>query len=124
MLYDLCAVCGEKYNEAIAIDKRLRNTLERENFTGNVGICDKHRKMHEEGYLALIAVNPKLSKAERAKGTLNPKDAHCTGVVCHIKKSAWEAVIDNPFPELPFVYCDEEVINKLKELQSSSENPN
>lgn len=46
--FSLCPVCGIKHDEVVLLDKRLSNSLERENFMG-WAMCQEHERLRSEG---------------------------------------------------------------------------
>jgi hypothetical protein len=109
-----CAVCGKNYETgALLMDKRMR--FEKYTVTG-VGLCPEDQKKFDEGYIALIEVDPKKSAIEGDR--LKPEKAYRTGRVAHIKSSAFNKVFNIPLPEkTPILFVDEEIIDKILEMQ-------
>lgn len=115
----VCPICGKEHEtNSILFDRRLRNSMERKTVTG-YSLCPEHEQMRLGGYLALVAVDEAQSTREY-NGNLLPQNAYRTGDLIHIKYAAAERVFNVPLDEYAFVYCDPEVINKLKEMAGNS----
>lgn len=58
MGYEQCPVCGEKHNESVLLDIRLKETFEygESLFTG-FSLCPEHQQERAEGYVFIIAVD-------------------------------------------------------------------
>lgn len=120
----LCPVCGKKHTVGILLDKRLRNSLERENVTG-WELCDEHRKLYDDGFIALVGVDPERS-SPGADGGLKLEDAYRTGDIVHLRLEVWGNVFDMPVPEedgkpIPMMFVDPEVVQKMQEMQAHAE---
>ena len=114
-----CVVCCTKYDTgAILLDKQLRQRFERNTTTG-LGLCPEHQALSEQGYVALIEIEADKSILRGNK--CKPEDAYRTGVVAHIKASAWANVFDSEAPTddegkvLDYIYVEKGVINKLQQ---------
>jgi hypothetical protein len=108
MGYDLCPVCTVKHNETVLLNKRLKDTLARENFTG-WSMCAEHQKLKDEGYVALVVATnaeegPTLSNALR------------TGALMHIRESAWPNITSAPVPPQGMAFITPETFEKIKAM--------
>lgn len=60
----LCPVCGCKHSETTLLQKQLKEVFH-ESSTEKVDIeyelCSEHRKIHEQGYVALVEIDPDKS---------------------------------------------------------------
>lgn len=110
-----CVVCGCTYNTgAVLLHKRLAKTLEEHTLTGR-GLCPEHQKLHDEGYIALVEVDPELSRP-MPNGNLTAKTAHCTGTIVHMRREFFKQVFTTPIEDdTPFVFVDSAVVTLLKE---------
>ncbi len=110
----LCEVCCNQYETgAILLDRRLRNTLERINVTGQGGMCKKCDKLHRDGYVAIVGVK---NNPEIYTGHLKQEDADRTGSIAHLRKEAFLNIFNVEIPLKGMVFCDEEVIEKLQSM--------
>ena len=115
-----CMVCGKDFDTgALLIDRRLREKFDRFTLTGT-GLCPEHQEKYDEGYVAMVAVDPAKSGAFSGSPTLKAEDAYRTGAVAHVKFDAWGKIFNSPPPEkdgerLPMVFVDEQVITMLAE---------
>lgn len=111
----VCPICGVQhtYDCALFIDKRLKNSLEKETVTG-FGLCEEHQKLYEDGYLALVGMDEEKSTKE-ANGNYKPQGAYRTGSIVHVKRHVIKAMIDIEIAEdVPLIYVEEEVIDMFK----------
>lgn len=118
----VCPICGKTFDTgALLLDRRLRNTFERNTVTG-LDLCPEHTALHKDGFVALVAVDE--SKSERMpNGNLQPEGAWRTGKIAHLKREAWDRVFNCPAPDarLPFVYCDDDTVELLARKQQEAE---
>jgi hypothetical protein len=109
-----CAVCGVAFDTgAILLDKRLNDRFEHKTLTG-VSLCPEHKKRYDEGYVALIEVDPEQSVADGSKMT--PENAHRTGTIAHVKRDVYAKAFNIPVPDGPMAFCEPEVIKYLESL--------
>ena len=102
----VCPVCLHEHDEVVLIDKRLRKTLRRHEFMG-WDLCPVHKKMHDDGYVALVECggpNPGINSPGR------------TGVVAHIRASVWPDVFNVPVPPGGVALVPPEVIKMLQQM--------
>lgn len=121
----VCIVCGHKYSAGVLIQKNLRPTLERETITG-YGMCEDHEKLHKDGYLALVGIDPTKSEI-LPNGNVKPEGVYRTGNVAHIRMAIMHQVINAKIPDgQTVVFVEDEVIHLLKarmEEQLKDESP-
>lgn len=119
MQMEICLVCCNKYSAGILLDRRMKDSLEPETITG-WGLCEEHKKLFEDGYIALIGIDESKSTI-KANGNITPEDAYRTGNVCHVKYpvlTGFFNVLINP--KLPVIFVEDEVINKLQECVNAN----
>ena len=118
----MCPVCGviHKHNTGILLHKNLKNIPEEDTITG-WGMCEEHARMRDDGYVALIAVHSRDIDANKNITNLNYISDIRTGEIAHLKKDVFNNVFDVEPPEHGIVIIDEEVIQKLKEMQTQAE---
>jgi hypothetical protein len=112
MGFDLCPVCGAKHNEVVLLDRRLQDSLQRENFMG-FSLCPEHAAMEAE-YLALVEIK---SGGKSSESRLKPEDVHNqrTGKVAHIRRTEVSHVLAVNIPDdIPLIYVEEGVVDALK----------
>jgi len=123
----VCIVCGHKYSAGVLIQKNLRPTLERETVTG-YGMCEEHQKLSDDGYLALVGIDPTKSEI-LPNGNVKPEGVYRTGNVAHIRMAIMHQVINAKIPDgQEVVFVEDEVIHLLKarmeeQLKDDSEEP-
>jgi len=112
----VCRVCGIEYDTgSILLDKRLRPAFDRSTTTG-WGLCHGHQRLFDEGYVALVGVDEAKSR-KQPSGNVKPEDAHRTGSIAHVKRDVARRLFNVPIADdLPMMFCDEAVINKLQEI--------
>lgn len=104
----VCPVCGTEHDEVVLLDKRLRNTLERDNFMG-YALCPEHAALRVE-YIALVEC-----KNSSAGKSMKMEEADRTGVIAHIRRTAAKQIFNMPLPDdLDFVFVEVGVIEALK----------
>jgi len=105
-----CVVCGKEYEtNALLLDRRLRNSMGRHTCTG-WGMCPEHQRLRDDGYIALVAIDP-----ERSKGSMD--NPYRTGEVAHLRASVWPLVFDMPVPKAGVCFVDAQVIERLHAMQ-------
>lgn len=119
----VCLVCGTTYDTgSILLDRRLRKTFDHKTVTGN-GLCPEHQKLYDEGYIALIEIDPMRSAAS-ASGYVKPEDAYRTGVITHMRRAAFSQVFNTSCERdgkmLPLIFVDAEVTAKLKSMMKEA----
>lgn len=114
-----CPVCDEihTFECGILLSKEPMLPSEEPVVTG-LGLCEKHSKFFEEGYVALIEVSNDTSA-----DTLSVGAAERTGRVGFLNR---EAVVELIAPDLeeetPLIYCEEGVLDALTKLRDVQEN--
>ena len=114
MEQNICPVCGVTFETGyILMDKRLKDSFESKTITG-YGLCKEHEELYSKGYIALVGIDE--SKSRRSGNLYKLEDVYRTGKLIHIKSLAFQGLFTQPPPKGPFVFCSDEVINKLGEL--------
>lgn len=121
MQMKICLVCCNKYSAAILLDRRMKDSLEPETVTG-WGLCEEHKKLFDDGYIALIGIDESKSTI-KANGNITAEDAYRTGNVCHVRYPVLQGFFNMPInPKLPIIFVEDEVINKLQECTNENSN--
>lgn len=117
----VCPVCGRKHNYdcGILLDRRLMKSLDPESVTG-WGFCEEHDNLRKRGYVALVAIDPEKSGV-KSNGSVKPEDAYRTGDIVHVRTSIFKEIFGNGPPAGGLVFCDQEVIEKLRPLATPEE---
>ena len=112
----VCIVCGQTYDTGtILLDKRLQRSMEHSTVTG-YGLCDEHKRLFNEGYVALVAIDPQRSKPQ-PNGAVKPGDEYRTGEVAFLKRPVYARIFKVDVPaHLPMVFTDSEVIEHLRQM--------
>ena len=115
-----CLVCGHDYDTgALLLDKHMRNKFNRNTLTGN-GLCPEHRKLYDDGYIALVECDREKSLIEGEM--LKPEDAYRTGNIAHVRRTVANDIFNVKLPDkIPMVFVEPGVIEKLKEAMQAEE---
>ena len=115
MTYDLCPVCLDKTNEGVALDKHLKDTLCKDNYTGEWTMCKLHEQQLADGYIFLIA----LKDVENPTNNMTLEDTanNRTGEVAAIKRDKAVEIFNSGVNTINF--CDIETIESLQTLQEN-----
>lgn len=106
----ICPVCGEE-NETgnILLDTRLRERFDKYTST-SWEMCASCQEKIDAGYIALI-----VARNPRGKDTLSNKDAHRTGEILFVRKTAFTDIFSADLPEHGLAFLEESVAEALKE---------
>ena len=114
----MCPVMGKPWDAGILLNKRLRNTLERNNLTG-WEVCPEVKDKLDKGYLALVEIDYDRSTILE-NGNINPDGAFRLGGVCYLRRKVAEDMFGRK--DLPaFVWTDSEMLEKLKVMMENAE---
>ncbi|MFT3791073.1 MAG: ATPase [Rudaea sp.] len=113
----VCVVCGVAFDtSAILLDRRLRATLEHYTRTG-WGMCPEHKKMAQDGYIALVECNPERSGSPTASSLVRPEDVRRTGRLAHIRREVFARMFNLPIvPEQSCVFVEPSVMERLQAM--------
>ena len=111
----VCLVCGTAFDTGnILLDKCLRASLERHRSTG-WGLCDEHRRLFDEGFVALVECDPERSGKPTGTDRLKPEAAYRTGRLAHLKREVFTGVFNVPLAaDQPCVFVAPGVIEQLQ----------
>lgn len=117
MEQQMCKVCGKEYDTGnILMDEKCRDRFETKTTTG-YGLCDEHKKKFDEGYIAIVICDDKLSKVNKDDATLKPEDAYRTGEIIHIKREVFNKMFDTRVSDnMPMAFGDKKLAIKLKSM--------
>jgi hypothetical protein len=121
--HHVCLVCGTAFDTGnILLDKRLRASLERHTSTG-WGLCDEHRRLFDEGFVALVECDPERSGKPTGADHLKPEAAYRTGRLAHLKREAFAGVFNVPLAaDQPCVFVEPGVIERLQAMVAPASN--
>jgi hypothetical protein len=113
----VCLVCGTEFDTGcILLDKRLRASLARHTTTG-WGLCSEHRRLFDQGFVALVECDPERSGKPSATDRLIPEQAYRTGRVAHLKREAFAQVFDLPLDaDQALVFVQLGVIERIQSM--------
>mgnify|MGYP006914134422 FL=1 len=105
----LCEVCATPYDTgAILLDRKLKQSLERNTITAMEGLCPECQKLYDDGFIALVGVRGKWDGR-----SIKHSEADRSGEIIHLKDVAYEGIFGQK-PTTKMVYCEQEVIEALK----------
>lgn len=112
----LCEVCAKPYDSgAILLDKRLKDSMEQHTITGIEGKCPECQKKFDEGYIALVEIDPiKSNIAGRQR--INQEDVYRTGTLVHLKENVFNKVFNGAEHRNGICFIDHEVTEKLQSM--------
>jgi len=116
----ICVVCTKTFDtNAILLDRRLKPVFDRNTTTG-FGLCPADQDKADQGWIALVEVDPEKSFAgsgqagvKSANQVMKPQDAYRTSRIIHIKKATFEKVFNVPSDQ-PVCFLDIEAFSRLK----------
>lgn len=108
--YSYCPVCLQVTDEVVLLDKRLKDTLEKDNFMGWKP-CSVHEQQFNEGYIALIETTSNNPSQLNDKGR--------TGNFAMIRKEEFDQVF-NIATTSKIVFIDPEVFKHLQEIVANN----
>lgn len=111
-----CGICGKTYDTGnLLLDKHMKQSFDRTTVTG-FGICKKCDVLNQQGYLALVGIDP--SKSVEINGLVNPNDAYRTGSVARIRREVATKLFDIPLEiiQRPFCFVEQAVIDQLNRM--------
>lgn len=111
-----CIICGELFDSGeILLNTRLHAIPESETCTG-FGLCPEHKKLHEDGYVALVEITNHNTGQELAFETANR-----TGRLVHLRREACSQIFNQPAHDGPLVFVDQQVFDKLMTMAKSND---
>ncbi|HEX7934439.1 MAG TPA: ATPase [Paraburkholderia sp.] len=113
----VCLVCGVAFDTgSILLDRRLRASMNRHTATG-WDLCTEHRKLFDDGFVALIECDPKLSGSPSSNDRLRPEQAYRTGRLAHLKREVFARVFNVPIADgQSCVFVEPGVIERLQSM--------
>lgn len=116
----LCLVCGTCFDTgSLLLDRRLRASMERHTTTG-WGLCPEHKRLFDEGYVALIECDPERSGSPT--GNLKPENAYRTGRLAHLRREAYARIFNVPLADnQPCVFVEPGVLEQLQAMAPPAE---
>lgn len=111
--YMSCPICSAEHSEVVLLKKYLRKSLPHRQVI-DIALCPEHAAKVEE-YAALVGI-------DTAKSTqpYKPETVWRTGKYVHIRRTAWPHIFNVPAPK-EFAYCDDETIEKLRQMTAEAE---
>lgn len=115
MLHDVCPICTKESNTQLLLDRRLRNTLERDNY--RLGdICKDCKAILATDRIALVEIS---NPPPVGKSRVDPGEANRTGTVMWLRRHVFQQLFGET-PSTEFVFVDPDVVVKLKALYEES----
>jgi hypothetical protein len=112
----VCLICGITFETgALLLDKRLRQSLQRNTTTG-WGLCMEHKKLFDDGFVALVECDPERSSAS-VGDVMKPEDGYRTGQVAHVRRALFhELFAVSITADVPFVYVEPGIIATIEKI--------
>ena len=108
-----CPVCGKVFDSgALLLDRRLKPVFEMHTVTGHA-LCPDDEKKNQDGYIALVVCDE--SKSAPAGSTMKLQDAHRTGEVIHMRRTAAARVFNVPMTG-PMAFINQDAAQKIKDM--------
>lgn len=101
-------VCGytHTHNCGVLLDQGLQNNLNRTTVTG-FGLCEEHEKMYNDGYIALVVVDPERTKNAHS-GRVRAEGVFRTGELLFLRKEVVRDIFNiSEDDERPLLFIDE-----------------
>lgn len=119
----LCPICGVKhsYKAGILLNKRLQTIKPEETLTG-YGICEEDQQRIDDGYIALVIVDPSKSNLEE-DATVQIENVYRTGGLIFMKRAFFSRMVNKEISEdTPMVFIDPETAETIKKLHDKLHN--
>jgi hypothetical protein len=116
MGYNVCPITGEKHSELVILDKKMQDTLEKDNFLGLAYGPEAVEKL-ANGYVALIEVNNQNDGTDK----ISLSEANRTGTYCFVKRELVRdmfGIEEDKVEDLQFV--SSEIIQFLTDLKDKT----
>jgi hypothetical protein len=112
----VCLVCGAAFDTgSILLNKRLRANMEPHTKTG-WGLCPKHQKLFDDGFVALVECDPQRSGASMGD-RIKPEQAYRTGRLAHLRRTVFAKVFNVSIEDKQAcVFVEPGVIEKLESM--------
>lgn len=116
----VCLVCGQKFDtNSILLDRRIKPSMERHTVTG-WGLCPEHQKMADDGFVALVEVDPARSTV--IDNDIKPENAYRTGNLAHLRRAVFAQVFNVPLDnKQALCFVEPGVIDKLQAMTSDAQ---
>ena len=114
MEQQMCLICGCTFDTgAILLDRRMRDKFEQHTTTGT-GLCPEHQKLHDDGYIALVGVDPVKSLASNS-GVLKAENAYRTGKIAWLRRDKAKDILNMPPEDLaiPFAFIEHAALDLM-----------
>jgi hypothetical protein len=111
----VCQVCGIEHSESVVLQSRdiTHPKLGPKTFVG-FELCPEHKKLHDDGYLALVVVT---SVKEQVPFIEQYNSAKRTGDLVHIRRTAAKEIFNITIPnEMEMMWIDPEGFAKLTSM--------
>lgn len=112
-----CPVCGREHSESVLLHKQLKEVFpDSSNQKVHTGyeLCPEDKEKHEQGYVALIEVDP--SKSDINKGVF-----YRTGDMAHMRRDAAKEVFVGQDVSMPIMHVEIGILEKLRESAVSDD---
>ena len=113
----ICLVYGTAFDTgSLLLDRRLRASMNRHTPTG-WGLYVEHRKLFDDGFVALVECDSKRSGSPSSNDRLQPEQAYRTGRLAHLKREVFTRVFNVPITDKQScVFVEPGVIEQLQSM--------
>jgi hypothetical protein len=117
----VCVVCGVAFDTgSLLLDRRLRARFDHYTATG-WGLCAEHRKLFDDGYVALVECDPQRSGLSLGGDRLKPEQAYRTGRLAHVRREAFARLFNVSIEaKQACVFVERGVIERLQSMVAPS----
>jgi len=113
----VCLVCGTAFDTgSVLLDRRLRASMNNHTTT-DWGLCAEHRKLFDDGFVALVECDPQRSGSPSSNDRLKPEQAYRTGRLAHLRREVFSRVFNVPIADKQScVFVEPGVIEQLQSM--------
>lgn len=117
----MCPVCGKEFEtNELALLGRNKGRKADMYTTTHYDLCPEHKKLNDDGYIALVGVDSRKSTYE-PDGNLKLEGAYRTGKLAHIRRTVFKDMFGSECPNIPMIFVDSDISDKLEIMQREQE---
>ena len=110
----ICIVCGTYFDTGTVLLNQHMSAVFDDKTATRYGLCPAHKKLHEDDYVAFVAVDP--DRCPSVNHAIDPREAYRTGDIAHIKRDVAIQITDASRYQLkfPVIFIDDARMLELK----------
>ena len=110
----ICIVCGTYFDTGTVLLNQHMSAVFDDKTATRYGLCPAHNKLHEDDYVAFVAVDP--DRCPSVNHAIDPREAYRTGDIAHIKRDVAIQITDASRYQLkfPVIFIDDARMLELK----------